>query len=201
MMDQSMISETIVEEKKRIRREILAKRDLLSDAERERGKILLTERILGHQWFYGCEDFLGFASFGSEIDTSAILEEALHRKKRVFLPRVTKPESGEMEFFRITSLSQLEKGFHGILEPKTSITDKYVYNPQSSNISFLLMPGVAFDVYRNRLGYGAGFYDRFLSDKPELLVRCIGVGFACQLMEDELPTQEADCKPYQVICV
>ena len=57
-----------------------------------------------------------------------------------------------------------------------------------------------FDKMRNRIGYGKGFYDRFLADKENLQLRAIGVGFACQLVE-ELPSEAWDIKPYQVICV
>ena len=64
----------------------------------------------------------------------------------------------------------------------------------------MLMPGAAFDRYRNRLGYGKGFYDRFLADKPLLLQRTIGVGFRCQ-MRAELPSSPLDVRPCQVICV
>ena len=64
----------------------------------------------------------------------------------------------------------------------------------------MLMPGAVFDKMRNRIGYGKGFYDRFLADKENLQLRTIGVGFACQLVE-ELPSEAWDIKPYQVICV
>ncbi len=64
----------------------------------------------------------------------------------------------------------------------------------------MLMPGAAFDRHRNRLGYGKGFYDRFLADKPLLQQRTIGVGFWCQ-MRAELPSSPLDVRPCQVICV
>jgi len=50
------------------------------------------------------------------------------------------------------------------------------------------------------MGYGKGFYDRFLEDKPELQLRTIGIGHKCQMV-DEVPSDEYDVKPYQVICV
>ena len=74
-------------DKAEIRRRVMALREALSGAERERAKILLTERILGHQWFYRSDTLLGFASYGSEIDTSEILKEALRLGKRVYLRR------------------------------------------------------------------------------------------------------------------
>ena len=64
----------------------------------------------------------------------------------------------------------------------------------------MLMPGAAFDRYGYRLGYGKGFYDRFLQNKPQLQQRTIGIGYKCQLVE-KIPISEYDVKPYQVICV
>ncbi|MCR4598091.1 MAG: 5-formyltetrahydrofolate cyclo-ligase, partial [Acetatifactor sp.] len=54
--------------------------------------------------------------------------------------------------------------------------------------------------YRNRMGYGKGFYDRFLANKEELQIRSIGIGHVCQRV-DEIPMDENDIKPYQVILV
>jgi 5-formyltetrahydrofolate cyclo-ligase len=64
----------------------------------------------------------------------------------------------------------------------------------------LLMPGVAFDVYGNRMGYGKGFYDRFLRDKELLQTFSIAIGYKCQRV-DFIPVEEHDLKSYQVILV
>ncbi len=191
------------EQKREIRRQILQCRDSLSEQERVRAEILLTERILGHQWYYRSEILLAFASYGSEIDTGEIIAEALRQGKRVYLPRVISQElqSGEygMEFFRIFGMEDLEPGYRGIPEPSEK-GEKYVYRPEEADRTLMLMPGVAFDEYRNRIGYGKGFYDRYLADKTALQLRTIGVGYGCQLLE-KLPCDERDIRPYQVICV
>ena len=183
-------------EKRALRREILKKRDALTPSQQERAEILITERILGHQWFYGSEILLGFASYGSEIQTRQILEEALKKGKRVYLPKV---ENDEMNFYRLRDLSELTEGYRGILEPDGH-TEKFVYETESAGKTLLLMPGVAFDPYRSRMGYGKGFYDRFLADKEGLWIRSIAIGHACQMV-DRLPAEEHDVKPYQVITV
>ncbi len=64
----------------------------------------------------------------------------------------------------------------------------------------MLMPGVAFDKYRNRIGYGKGFYDKYLQDKKELSIRTIAIGHQCQMVE-EIPVMDNDIKPGQIICV
>ena len=76
----------------------------------------------------------------------------------------------------------------------------YAYSPDRAQRTLVLMPGVAFDPFRNRIGYGKGFYDRFLADKPQLQLRTIAVGYRCQMLE-ELPADHRDIRPYQVICV
>lgn len=187
-------------DKGEIRRAALQARAALNDRERQRGAVLLTERILGHQWFYLGEYFLCYASYGSEIDTWELLEEALGRGKKVYLPRVLQ-ESGnsEMRFYRIRSTGELQAGYRGIPEPSGE-GEEYLCGQGREERTLMLMPGVAFDRYRNRLGYGKGFYDRFLGDKPLLAQRTIGVGFACQMVA-ELPTSPLDVRPCQVICV
>lgn len=185
------------ESKKEIRRRILDCRNRLSSEERIRGKILLTERILGHQWFYRSEIILGFINYGSEISTEEILQTALNRGKSVYLPKV----SGDcrMHFYQVKALEELRQGYRGIREPSGE-TKEYLYQEEDIAKTMMLMPGVAFDVYRNRIGYGKGFYDRYLADKPQLQCKTIAVGYKCQLV-DRIIEEERDIKPYQVICV
>lgn len=186
-------------EKREIRRSVLALREGLGESERERGRVLLTERLLGHQWFYGSDSILGFVSFGSEIDTEGLLQEALRLGKKLFLPKVTGEEQGLMRFYRVRGLEELREGYRGIREPSGE-SEEYEYTEAGAQRTLMLMPGAAFDRYRNRIGYGKGFYDRYLADKEALRLRTIGVGYRCQLV-DRIPAQERDIRPYQVICV
>lgn len=182
-----------------LRRKALEARQNLSPEERKKGSLLMTERILGHQWFYRSDIFLCFASFGSEIDTHELLEEALRLGKRVYVPKVTKvSEKPQMRFYRLAALSELREGYRGIPEPSGE-SEEYIYREPEAERTLLLMPGAAFDGFRNRLGYGKGFYDSFLADKAALQLRSIGVGFRCQMVE-QIPVREEDIKPYQVIC-
>lgn len=182
--------------KKELRRQVLQLRAGLSEFERKRAAVLLTERILGHQWYYLSDTVLGFAAYGSEIDTEEILEETLRQGKALYLPKV---EGEVMQFYRVWSLSELQPGYKGIREP-VGDTEQYLYDAGNTSGTLMLMPGVAFDQMRNRMGYGRGFYDRFLSDRPGLQLRSIGVGYACQMVE-EVPCGEEDIRPYQVICI
>lgn len=183
-------------EKAFLRKQVLERRNRMEEPERTKAAILLTERILGHQWYYLSDTLLGFVSFGSEIDTTEILKDALAKGKKVYLPKIT---GSKMDFFRIESLEELVEGYKGILEP-TGTSECFTGQGDAAEKTFLLMPGVAFDLLRNRIGYGKGYYDRYLQDKEALQLRTVAVGFECQMVES-VPAEEADIRPCQVICV
>lgn len=191
-----MSTEEISTQKKKLRKEILARRQTLTEAERERGKFLITERILGHQWYYLSDTILGFVSYGSEICTAEILENALRDGKRVYVPRV---EGQQMQFYRMYSLTELQEGYKGIREPQGD-TECFIYDPEQTGRCLLLMPGSVFDPFGHRMGYGGGFYDRYLADKEALRLRSIAIGFCCQQVEN-VPVEGTDVRPYQVILV
>ena len=180
-------------DKKALRRRILELRDSLTESERKRGDILVSEKILGHQWYYSAAHVLLFASHGSEISTQILLEEALKSGKKVYLPKV---EERELCFYRIFSPADLVPGFKGIREPLGD-TERYPAAPWLEQETLMIMPGVVFDVRRNRLGYGGGFYDRYLAHNPWM--RTIAIGYQCQMVES-LPREDWDIRPGQVIC-
>lgn len=184
-----------MESKKQIRNRILERRNTLTPAERMRSEILVTERILGHQWYYKAGEILLFASCGSEISTRGILEDALMSGKRVYLPKV---EGETMQFYRIEADEPLTEGYGGILEPAGDAKKRFCYHKERKDAVLMLMPGAAFDPMRNRIGYGKGFYDRYLADKPDL--HTIAIGFDCQMVA-QITSCATDIKPMQVICL
>lgn len=219
IFDRENLEKDIIPDKKTIRKAALAAREALGAEERKKGALLLTERILGHQWFYGARELLCFVSYGSEIDTGEIIAEALRVGKRVYVPKVLPGEDGGvlkhretsdqekkvlykkevMDFFRIENMGQLKPGYKGILEP-SGASERYVCTPERAERTLMLMPGAAFDGFRNRLGYGGGFYDRYLADKEALRQRTVAVGFKCQMVK-EIQAESTDIRPCQVICV
>ena len=168
----------------------------MSMEERSKASMVLTDRILGHQWYYLSDMVLAFYPYGTEIDVRDILQDVLDSGKQLYLPKIM---GDEMQFFRVFSLEHLEEGYKGICEPKGN-TEYYPYNEETAGKTLLIMPGVAFDVKRNRIGYGKGYYDKYLQDKEALQVRSIAVGFGCQQVS-EIPATQTDIKPYQVMLV
>ena len=198
-------------QKKKMRKHILNLRDALTKEEQEAAKRQITERILAHPWYIQAKMLLGFASYGSEICTDAILQDALRQGKQLFLPKIL---GDEMQFFQVEDMAGLEIGFKGIREPsgreKIFAYDEYAAfgerEGQADGMGqedmrvLMLMPGTAFDSSRRRIGYGKGFYDRFLADMPALMPYTIGICHRCQMVE-EVPCGELDLRPAQVIHV
>lgn len=188
--------ESVCPTKRDIRTEVLKRRAGLSHEERKIASIRIAERIIGHQWFYQSEYVLIFANYGSEIDTTEIITEALQKGKKVYLPKVV---GNDMDFYRITSLEELQNGYKGIPEP-VCCEERFPYSDEMASKTVMIMPGVAFDPYKNRIGYGRGYYDRYLAAKKLLQLRTIAIGFQCQIVA-KLPGEEYDIRPYQVIVV
>lgn len=94
-----------------------------------------------------------------EWNTHLIIEAAWKRNKQVVLPKSNR-KTKQMEFYRIDSFDMLEEGYKGILEP---IESKTIYYPKSE-IDLIIVPGIVFDEAGFRIGFGGGFYDRYLAD-------------------------------------
>lgn len=125
-----------------------------------------------------------YVSYNQEADTKELIIQALKDKKRVAVPKVI---GEEMEFFYITSLDEVKEGYQHILEPITS--EKAV--PQSGSNPLMLMPGLAFDRNGNRIGYGGGFYDKYLLRYQEAqFIKC-ALGYEFQLF-DQLEREQFD---------
>lgn len=178
-----------METKKQIRREILSIRDALSKEERKKKSDKIKKQLAELPAFEQADQILIYASFGSEVETDAIMELAFRKRKLVFCPRV---EGKKMQFYQITDLSQLVSGYRGIREPQPE-------RPwQQRPGDLVIMPGTVFDREGNRIGYGGGFYDRFLEAHPQ--VSTAAVAYELQLVEaGRIETEETDQKPACIV--
>ena len=101
---------------------------------------------------------LMYAPKGDEVNIFPIAERALADGKQVAFPRC-RPETHDMDYHFVTSLSQLEKGSYGLLEPSPDLP---IYDRESTAPSACLVPALVYDKGGFRLGYGKGYYDRYL---------------------------------------
>ena len=175
---------SISQQKKRLRTKVLRARDAMSQEEREAKSAMIFTRLRDLHVYKEADSVALFVTYRSEMNTYLILDEILERGKSVAVPRVT--GRGEMEFFRITDHKKdLEVGAFGIREPRPG---SELTRPQ--DIDLLLTPGAVFDPFGYRIGYGGGFYDRYIKRlRPDCPV--IALGFELQIV-DRVPTEQFD---------
>lgn len=119
----------------------------------------LTRKFLSLDEYKNCDTLFAFVSMPIECDTSRIIDNALLDNKRVALPKC-KNKSGIMDFYFIDSKDDLKRGMYSIFEPDS---DKCKLVTDFSH-GLCIVPGLCFDFQGYRLGFGKGYYDRFLND-------------------------------------
>lgn len=188
-----------MEDKKTVRRQALALRDALTLEERAKGSATIMEQMLQLPCYQEADVILAYVSYRSEVDTFALIRQALADCKQVFAPKV---ETKEMEFWQIKSVDDLKSGYRGILEPEeTGSYQDFLAEKKTVN-TLMWMPGAAFDSKHHRIGYGGGFYDRYLDrtarENLAVTLTKVALAFDCQIMK-QIPFEAHDCKPDLVL--
>ena len=132
------------------------------------------------QWCDNSNAIYGYLPYNQEVRTVPMLEQAMKDGKRVAVPKCY---GDEMKFIYMDDLSAVEKGYANIPEP---IADEPVADDPTA---LVLMPGLAFTTDGKRMGYGGGFYDKFLAAEPGHPT--VALCYAFQMVED-LPTEDYD---------
>lgn len=122
-------------------------------------------------------------SMGSEIDTREIIEKAWEEGKTVVVPKCL-PKERHLDFRTITTYDNLETVYYGLLEPKVTETASI----HKMEIDLIIVPGLMFDTEGYRIGFGGGYYDRFLVDATAVKV---AQAFDVQIIEN-LPRETHD---------
>lgn len=164
--------------KKELRKKARLKRDSICDEKKKEKSAKITHRIVNMQSFQTAETVFCYVPLKNEVDTFEIIKTALKSNKRVAVPRCREGKP-LMDFYYIKSLGDLSSGSYGILEPL----------PLRRNLckekeGFCILPGMCFDRFGTRLGYGKGYYDRFLHTFNGVTV---GVCFSDMLSVRPLP--------------
>ncbi len=176
-----------MESKKDIRKCVLEKRNCISKQEWEEKSRLICEKVVTHPFFLASDVIYCYVDYRNEVRTREIIETAWEQGKKVAVPKVF---GDEMEFHYIQSFEDLEKGYKGIPEPwKECLAD------DAENV-LVIMPGAAFDVTCNRIGYGKGYYDKYLHAHPNY--KTLALAFELQMVK-HIPAEEYDICPDIII--
>ena len=144
-------------DKTALRKTIRERKRAMTPAEIEEKSRILGEKFLASEAYKNAKTIYGYLPYNQEVRTVPMLRQALADGKRVAVPKVY---GEEMKFLYMTDLDRVEKGYAGIPEP---IDDGPLAEDPTA---LVLMPGLAFDPEGHRIGYGGGFYDKFLASEP-----------------------------------
>ena len=183
-------------DKAKLRKRMLSIRDELTGDIRAENSELIRKKLVGSSIYKNAEIVLSYASYRSEVDTWAINKQILADNKKLYLPKTYVKEK-RLRFIRVSDMDELKPGALGIMEPDgegEGIDPKMT----GAGAILMIMPGVAFDNNGARLGYGGGFYDRYLSEYEDIIPRTVLIAFEAQ-RADEICTDEYDIRPGQIL--
>lgn len=143
-----------VDSKNKLREIVKNRRKNIVDKEQKES--IITYKILNNYNVLNCNNILVYISTHCEVSMINLINELFKLKKNVYVPKVI---GKDMKFYKIESFDNLLKSSFGILEPINGV--EYNYNLGD----VVIVPGLLFDKYNNRIGYGGGYYDKFLKDK------------------------------------
>jgi len=179
-----------MESKAEIRKRVIGLRNAIPRDQIEQKSRAIQERLTELDPIRRASTLMIFLSFGSEVLTDDLILWCWEEKKQVVVP-FCRPESRELTACRINGFDELETGHYGIREPHEGLLRPV----DGEKIDAILVPAVAFDRVGYRVGYGGGYYDRFLPKAPQAAK--IGVAFAAQMI-DQAPRDAYDL-PVDVI--
>lgn len=167
-------------DKKELRRQIKEKKRQMTSQQIEIASARLCEMFTATSQYRQAKTVYGYLPYNQEVRTVPLLEQALRDGKRVAVPKIY---GEEMKFIYLDDLSKVEKSSFGIPEP---VLDEPIADDTTA---LVLMPGLAFTKAGDRMGYGGGFYDKFLSSEPDHPTVALCYDFQ---IVDEIPTAEYD---------
>lgn len=149
---------------------------------------IIFNKIINDELFNSSKVIGIYYSLPSEVDTHTLIEYALSIGKVVCLPKIVKDE---MKFYKIDYGTRLKKSKFGVLEPPSKKVNLILVD----DIDLLIVPGICFDINRNRIGFGKGYYDKYISNH---YINTIGICFSEQII-DHIKTDKHDVKVNKLI--
>lgn len=176
-----------METKQEFRREVASRRKALDAGCAVQMSKRITETVTSLKEYRESSLILVYIDYKNEVQTGMIMEAAWKDGKSVAAPKVN---GKQMDFYLLNSADDLESGYMGIMEPRDGLVKI------DAESGMMVMPGVAFDRDLHRVGYGGGFYDRFLETHPK--IKRVAVAYEFQLF-DQVPHEDFDLAPDLIV--
>lgn len=180
--------------KQELRSRYLNYRNQLSLGERREKSARIWELLKEEAVYQNAEVLLVYMDYRSEVMTCGFVEELLKEyRKWIYAPKV---EGMDIRFYEVAGMEDFKDGYQGILEPGKDESRLFTEQTAKTKECLLLVPGAVFDRQRGRMGYGKGFYDRYLEAFPDL--KSAALAFECQIAK-RVPVEAHDKKPDMII--
>lgn len=180
--------------KQELRNKYLNYRDSLSFMERKEKSSEIWKRLKNEEAYQNAEAILVYMDYRSEVMTTGLVEELFASgEKRIFAPKV---EGMDIQFYEVSGMGDFIDGYQKIREPEGDADRRFTLQMADDMNCLILVPGTVFDRERGRMGYGKGFYDRYLAAYPNL--HSAALAFACQIAK-KVPVEAHDQRPDMVI--
>ena len=149
--------------KEKVRKKAVETRDSIDQESRQQKSEEIAKKILEADWFKEADIVLSYHAFRSEVEVDALNRAVLTQGKKLYLPKTYVKEK-QIRFFEITDLSKLKRGYQKIWEP-TGEEPEFSFETvkEEQKKVLMIMPGTAYDARGYRMGYGGGYYDRYLN--------------------------------------
>lgn len=177
-------------DKKDLRKSLQEQLATLTKADYEHYSYLIAKRLYKETVWKEANTIGITISKMPEVDTYQIIRKCWEAGKKVVIPKCS-PKDRRMEFRTLTAFNQLESVYYGLLEPVPGMTEEV----QPDEIDLLIVPGLAYTSRRFRLGFGGGYYDRFLQNYKG---HTLSLAFHMQIAE-EIPIEEHDLPVEKII--
>ncbi len=174
---------SIKNEKNILRRDILKRRNEINDKDKKDRNFKILNILTQLKEVKDSDCFCTYVSKINEVDTTFLIEHLLVMNKNVYVPK-SEPNSSIMKFYKINFLSELSLGAFSVLEPN-SLQEEYI---EYGKYDVCIVPALSFDKRGFRLGYGKGYYDRFLKDFKGIKIGLCYEEFVTEI----LPKYETD---------
>lgn len=178
---------------------MLEQRDGLDPAWRLGNSRTIIKKVLDSELYKRAEIILSYSSIRSEVETDLLNRTVLEHGKQLYLPK-TDFLKKQMYFYPVKDLSLLRKGYQGILEPEETASPDHMFFEEkeySREQVLMIMPGAGFDENGNRMGYGGGYYDRYLSRYGERLTSLFIAFYEQKTFS--IPAEPFDRKPDHIM--
>ena len=146
-----------------MRKKAVETRDSIDEESRQQKSEEIAKKILEADWFKEADIVLSYHAFRSEVEVDTLNRAVLTQGKKLYLPKTYVKEK-QIRFFEITDLSKLKRGYQKIWEP-TGEEPEFSFETvkEEQKKVLMIMPGTAYDARGYRMGYGGGYYDRYLN--------------------------------------